>query len=321
MRLFEHPDFRDAISAAETHFNELPAQFIEKDYYVTEVLRTISAGWGESIIFKGGTSLSKAWNLIKRFSEDVDLALNRNSTDPALSVSQIDKKLRSIQDKVSNDHGLRFLLASEDRRSLSKRGVSRNCVFAYEPLLPMDGSIQPRVLLEMGIRSVFEPVEEREISSLLSQFLVATGQTLDAEDEGSFTIKVLHYRQTFVEKLFAIHSKFMSARKEGQSIETYARHYYDIFMLLQQSDVQKMLSENEYISMKQRAKTLSETHFKGSVFPEGLSFSNSEALFPQDEDRVMVEKAYNEQCKNLCYGKYPKWSEVADCFKQYRDFL
>jgi hypothetical protein len=82
-----------------------------------------------------------------------------------------------------------------------------------------------------------------------------------------------------------------------------------------------MLSDDEYTSMKQSTKELAEAYFKGSVFPEGLSFSNSEALFPQDEDRLMVEKAYNEQCRNLCYGEYPNWSEVAACFDQYRNIL
>jgi predicted nucleotidyltransferase component of viral defense system len=73
VRLFEHPDFDQAILQAADHFKSqgLRPAIIEKDYYVTEVLRIIAATVGDKVIFKGGTSLSKGWNLIQRFSEDI----------------------------------------------------------------------------------------------------------------------------------------------------------------------------------------------------------------------------------------------------------
>ncbi len=76
MRLFEHADFEQAILEAAEHFRErgLRAAIIEKDYYETEALRAIAVtNTRDSIIFKGGTSLSKGWNLIQRFSEDIDI--------------------------------------------------------------------------------------------------------------------------------------------------------------------------------------------------------------------------------------------------------
>ncbi len=79
MKLFEHPDFEQAILQAAEHFRAqgLRPAIIEKDYYVTEALRTIAnATTPDHVIFKGGTSLSKGWNLIQRFSEDIDLFLD-----------------------------------------------------------------------------------------------------------------------------------------------------------------------------------------------------------------------------------------------------
>ena len=72
MKLFEHPDFEQAILQAAEYFRNqgLRPAIIEKDYYVTEALRIISITAREKVIFKGGTSLSKGWNLINRFSED-----------------------------------------------------------------------------------------------------------------------------------------------------------------------------------------------------------------------------------------------------------
>ena len=73
MKLFEHPDFEQAILQAAEHFRGqgLRPAIIEKDYYVTEALRVIAASAGDKVIFKGGTSLAKGWNLIQRFSEDI----------------------------------------------------------------------------------------------------------------------------------------------------------------------------------------------------------------------------------------------------------
>lgn len=73
-RLFEHQDFEDAVLHAEEHFRDqgIRAALIEKDYFVTEALRIIADRLGDRVIFKGGTSLSKGWGLIRRFSEDVD---------------------------------------------------------------------------------------------------------------------------------------------------------------------------------------------------------------------------------------------------------
>jgi predicted nucleotidyltransferase component of viral defense system len=84
VKLFEHPDFGQAIIRATEHFPGLRSAFIEKDYYVTESLRIISQVAGENVIFKGGTSLSKGWNIIQRFSEDIDVFLDPTAFTPTL---------------------------------------------------------------------------------------------------------------------------------------------------------------------------------------------------------------------------------------------
>ena len=75
MKLFEHPYFEQAIIHAAEHFRKrgLREAIIEKDYYVTEALRIIETAAGAKVIFKGGTSLSKAYGCVERFSEDVDI--------------------------------------------------------------------------------------------------------------------------------------------------------------------------------------------------------------------------------------------------------
>src|SRR5213593_103068 len=86
MKLFEHPDFEQAVIRAAEHFRSrgLRAAIIEKDYFVTEALRIIEAEAGARVIFKGGTSLSKGWSLIQRFSEDIDIFLDPTAFTPSL---------------------------------------------------------------------------------------------------------------------------------------------------------------------------------------------------------------------------------------------
>src|SRR5579863_3946075 len=111
MRLYEHPDFEQAILRAAEHFGGrgLRPAVIEKDYYVTEALRTIALAAGDKVIFKGGTSLSKGWNLIQRFSEDIDIFLDPLAFTPALGKRSIDTMLKKLRDAIGSHPALTFV--------------------------------------------------------------------------------------------------------------------------------------------------------------------------------------------------------------------
>src|SRR6202789_463676 len=132
MRLFEHPDFDHAVIRAAEHFRArgLREAIIEKDYYVTEALRIIEAVAGPKVIFKGGTSLSKGWNLIQRFSEDIDIFLDPLAFEPALAKRAIDRELKSLRDAVAAHPALQF--APEESQTIG--GFGRNDRFSYKPL-------------------------------------------------------------------------------------------------------------------------------------------------------------------------------------------
>jgi predicted nucleotidyltransferase component of viral defense system len=97
MKLFQHKDFDQAVIRAADYFSKrgLRPAIIEKDYYVSEALRILALTAPEKIIFKGGTSLAKGWNLIQRFSEDIDIFLDPLSFKPALGKNAIDRELRT----------------------------------------------------------------------------------------------------------------------------------------------------------------------------------------------------------------------------------
>jgi hypothetical protein len=125
MKLFEHKDFEQAILGAEQHFaaRKLRPAIIEKDYYVTEALRIIAAAALNQIIFKGGTSLAKGWNLIQRFSEDIDIFLDPLAFKPVLGKNTSDRELKRLLDAVAAHPALTFVAAESQTIGGFRKGL------------------------------------------------------------------------------------------------------------------------------------------------------------------------------------------------------
>lgn len=319
MKLFEHQDFDQLVLRANEHFRRrgLRPALIEKDYYVTETLRIIAASQGR-VIFKGGTSLSKGWNLIDRFSEDVDIFLDPRAFTPDLGKRGIDRELKGLRDAVAQHPALSFV--KEESETIG--GFGRSDRFAYMQRFGGVGEVANRVLLEAGAASGREPTEDMFLRSYLSEFLEAQGMSLGADDEGGFPMPLLHFRRTFVEKLFAIHGKVELLKRDGRPIGTYARHYYDLFKLSDQEAVLAMLKSEEYAAIKVDYDSISREYFPNSYFyPKDMTFANSEALFPPTALSAALEDDYERQCKQLCYGPYPPWADLLGRFDSLRALL
>jgi hypothetical protein len=311
VRLFQHPDFEQAIIRTEAHFSGsgLRLAHIEKDYYVTETLRILSASAAGKIIFKGGTSLSKGWNLIRRFSEDLDVFLDPRAFDPPLGANGINRELKRLRDAVGTHPALTFL--PEESQTIG--GFGRNDRFSFSQRFGAPGEVVNRVLVEAGTASGREPTSEIELHSFVGRFLQETGTSLGAEDEKPFSMRLLHFRRTFVEKMFAIHGKVQLLKRDGQPLGSYARHYYDIFQLAEHPEVLSMLRSDEYAAIKADYDEISREYFSQSYFyPEGMSFAKSDALFPPDELAAVLGPQYEAQCKMLCYGPYPTWLHILE---------
>ncbi len=239
MKLFEHPDFEQAIIQTAEHFRGrgLRLAIIEKDYFVTEALRIIATVAKEKVIFKGGTSLSKGWNLIQRFSEDIDIFLDPSAFAPALGKNGIDRELKKLRDAVAAHPAL----THEKKESQTIGGFGRNDRFSYVQKFGGPGEVVNRVLLEAGSASGREPTSDVQLSSYIGQFLAEKGTSLGAEDEKAFSFRLLHFLRTFVEKMFAIHSKVELFKRDKQPLGGYTRHYYDLFQLAGQPEVLSML--------------------------------------------------------------------------------
>jgi predicted nucleotidyltransferase component of viral defense system len=319
MKLFENADFDQAILRAAEHFKpqRLRPAMIEKDYYVTEILRIV-ADAGDRVVFKGGTSLLKGWDLIARFSEDIDIFLDPLAFDPHLGRNGINRELKKLRDAVAAHPGMTFL----PKESETIGGFGRNDRFTFTQRFGGAGEVGNRILLEAGTASGREPTTTVQLNSYLGRFLAETSATLGAEDETSFPMRLLHFRRTFVEKMFAIHGKVELLKRDNQPLGSYPRHYYDLFQLSSRPEVIAMLKSEEYTAIKTDYDRISREHFEKSYFhPADMRFANSEALFPPEELSARIATAYEEQCRLLCYGPHPSWEEVRARFNELRDSL
>jgi hypothetical protein len=316
VKLHEHQEFDQTILYATEYFREhgLRESLIEKDYYVTETLRVIASMDDTEVIFKGGTSLSKGWNLIQRFSEDIDMFVQLDG----LGSKAVNTKLKKLMNCVTNNAPLVFL----PQKSNTSGGQGRNDCLAYDQKFGGVGEVEGSIRLETGIASGREPTELVQLQSFVGKYLQDTQITLGCDNEGVFKMQLMHFRRTFVEKLFAIHKKVELYRKEGIPVGTHARHYYDLYQLSKRQEVLDMLLTAEYGEIKEDYERVSIKYFESHyVRPSNMSFAESCAIFPRGELSEILGKEYEDQCLMLCYGKYPSWVSVLERFKELRSIL
>jgi len=324
MRLHQHPDFGPIVVATtewlqSTGLTRINEQVVEKDYYVTEALRIVAGSFGDSVLFKGGTSLSKGWNIIRRFSEDIDLFLNPKNYQPPLGESKIKRTLEETKNLINEHPGLDWLGNESDVEN--KVRADR---FKYTANYQVNSGIPSSVLVEIGVRSGDHPTERVELSSYVAQFLRNEGKEDIAEDLPSFPMTLLHFKRTFVEKLFTIHSKVEIMLTHGESnLGVHARHYYDLAQLIQEPEVQALLKSSEELSeIVDDYYAVTQKFFKHSPLPEDKSLKDSRALFPDSALRQLLEPAYTDQCSNLCFtNDFPAFGDVLSEFEKVRELI
>lgn len=214
--LHEDANVFAAVIAQASHKLGMPEAIVEKDYYVTLLLRELAMRL-PYIVFKGGTSLSKAHKVIKRFSEDIDLASDKNLT-------QGEKKtLKNSIVEVADKLGL-TIQNLEDTRS--RRQFNRY-IMAY-PANGYQSAIVPSVIVETPLMALAEPVQKMPLDSLVTEAIRDEAPELVSKYElQPFEMKVQSIARTFTDKIFAVCDYYL----EGQT-ERHSRHLYDIAKLL-----------------------------------------------------------------------------------------
>lgn len=211
---------------------------IEKDYWATEVLRSACAHAHDvdAVVFKGGTSLSKAYRLIERFSEDIDLLVVTDAGGNALK-----RTLRSIAGEVTADIGVAHEREREGRGYLNARFE-----YATEQDTPF---LTSGVLLEMGSRGGPTPNEIQAVRSLMSDAAAEIDPSALDEfvDLTSFEVTVLAPERTLAEKLAFLHHR--ATVGDLDALRRGSRHLYDVAALLRSERVRHALADGQMATL------------------------------------------------------------------------
>lgn len=203
---------------------QIPAAYIEKDYWITKILQKLSQSeQADSLVFKGGTSLSKGFRLINRFSEDVDIALlNPPTTDHALK-----KKIRSVEKEITAD-----LTEIEEEGATRKGSAYRKALFVYPENINEFSGINKRIIVEINSFANPYPFTKQEITSFAADFLVATNRQDLIEQYGlqPFFLNILDKRRTMLEKIVSL-IRFSFAENPKVELAKKIRHFYDLYFM------------------------------------------------------------------------------------------
>lgn len=197
MTFHQSQEFKNAVEAAAGYFKLRPV-FIEKDYWVTYVLKNLSqSSHRNEVIFKGGTSLSKAYNCIERFSEDIDLAIVKTE---GMSGNQITNRIKAVEKSVSA--GLQYF----QHRDEEKKGRNRRTFYQYPKTIEATdfGQVKDHIQIEVNSFTNPVPYAEVRIDSYLAQFLKNSRfeSTIVQFQLGPFLINVLTMERTFLKSYF-----------------------------------------------------------------------------------------------------------------------
>ena len=280
VKLFEHPDFEQAILQAAEHFRRagLRPAIIEKGLLRHRgAAQSSAAHRRRQVIFKGGTSLSKGWNLIQRFSEDIDIFLDPLAFNPALGKRRHRPRTEEAARRRWRTPGADLCRGGEpDHRRIR----------AQRPLLLQQrfggpGEVANRVLLEAGTASGREPTTVVELQLLPRPIPEGNEAFLSVrKTRGRFHMRLLHFRRTFVEKMFAIHSKVELLKRDGQPLGTYATALLRPLSSCRTAGSDRHAEVREYAAIKADYDQISRAHFAKSYFcPEDMASPRATRYF------------------------------------------
>ncbi len=284
----------------------LPPAAVEKDWWVTHTLQLIfTTEIAAYTVFKGGTSLSKAWNLIDRFSEDIDLALDRSFLGFAGSINSTQvKKLRQQSFKYIST--IFFPLLQNIFKSAGFGDVKLQLTAPVsndqDPLIieinypgVTDSStyLQPRVLVEIGSRSLKEPFTQKQFCSLVGE----NYKERPFADK-PITVATVNPERTFLEKIFLLHEMFQQP-DEKIKVNRLSRHLYDIEKMMGSSFEEIALADTLlYNHIVEHRKMFNPVR--------GIDYANHRTgkINPLPPDNIIAawKKDYEQMQESMIYG-------------------
>jgi hypothetical protein len=311
----------------------LPPATIEKDFWVCWTLNKLFnlPKWGEQLTFKGGTSLSKGWALIKRFSEDIDIVINRNALgfdndrapDRAPSKKQLYKRLDDLKE------------ASQDCVNKTLLPLLREAISREMPLeLPWQLDPSPddpdgqtllmkyptafagrmaylgqEVKIELGARSDTDPTKDIFIHPYIADAFP------DLFTQSRFSVKTVAPERTFWEKAMLLHEEtFRPPEKKRQA--RMARHYYDLYYLIEAGIGQQASGDLDLFA---RIAAHRQVYFRHRWVDYDTLRPGTLRLVPNEEQLADWRSDYAAMKDEMFFGKPPAFDDLINRAREFQD--
>ena len=218
MLLHKNRELFKAVVQATANEMSLPIAIVEKDYYVTMILKLL-ADKAPECVFKGGTSLSKCHHVIDRFSEDIDISFSNQLTQG---------QRRKLKNEIIASISAELEMPIIDWENTHSRRDYNCYTFRYEPIegyVPQ--SLIEGVKMEVVLGSLSFPTIELQVDSFIYKALIKDNEDIVKEYElEPFSMKLQSLERTFVDKVFAICDYYLK-----DEYNKHSRHIYDLYML------------------------------------------------------------------------------------------
>ena len=300
---------------------DLPDGVVEKDYWVAQALRALQRAYPDEFIFKGGTSLSKGFALIQRFSEDIDILVRDK---PGSSHNQRYKRLRKMVATAAAE----VSGGKSNTVTVHNKGEFRIEELSYGPETDGPSFMLPIIRLDIGIIGGIEPHGSRTIGTLLGDVLAAArGIDVGAFDDlAPFEVPVLHPGRTLMEKVMHVHTLSVRNVATPQALQGLraARHFYDIYCLLGHEESCELLADRDaFEEVLADAEAISTQHFKGVEPRPADGYAASQAFTGPTRLKEFWQEEYATTLEGYYFGAgdHPSFDEVCERVQAQRELL
>ncbi|MCD4827119.1 MAG: nucleotidyl transferase AbiEii/AbiGii toxin family protein [Acholeplasmataceae bacterium] len=282
-------DFKELIIATASHTPGLQNHQVEKDYYVSLFLKELSKiDNNVEIVFKGGTSLSKCYDVIDRFSEDIDLTIKFPNVKAGRGLrKRLKENIIATIDKL----GMKFLNPDEVQ---SDRDFNHYDI-EFERLFESTPEMIPHIKIETIVVYKPYPCLKKDVSNYITKYLSKLEEgpdLIDRYDLETFEMSIQSINRTFIDKLFALCDYHLE-----KTYDRYSRHIYDIHMICNSEFLDKKVVTDitdDVISDRQRLSVRN---------PSAKPGSKPKEILKEIIDKKVFESDYNEITSGFIYKK------------------
>lgn len=298
----------------------LSSAAVEKDWWVVRTLELIyKTEIASNTVFKGGTSLSKAWELIDRFSEDIDLALDRKflGFDKKMTGAQVTKLRKEsfnyiskkffplLQNKFDESGFENVILKIREAEStdVDPLVIEVN----YPDSTDKIEYLPPVVLIEIGSRSLIEPCTDRQFCSFV-------GEVYEGKEfaDSKIIIPAVNPERTFLEKIFLLHEEFQQ-NEEKQRVNRLSRHLFDLEKMMDTEFAKKAFSNKDlYENIVEHRKTL--TKVRGIDYANHIPSKIN--IIPPEKFLDLWKKDYEKMQNSMIYTNSLPFEELIERMKE-----